>query len=144
MFFGAHDAFGTWLSTSGTSSAGAPESFAGFPGFWFCVFLPLSLFSTFVGTGFEMMKKPEVNIRFGCWYLNYLCGLYDGDLNCVISAYHAGPGTVNIWLMNPSVSDDSKTFRLDRLPEGETKTYAERVTRDYGIYKILWNQKTKS
>ena len=91
------------------------------------------------GYSFEMMKKPEVNIRFGCWYLNYLCGLYDGDLNCVISAYHAGPGTVNIWLMNPSVSDDSKTFRLDRLPEGETKTYAERVTRDYGIYKILWN-----
>ena len=39
---------------------------------------------------------------------------------------------------------DGKTLRLDRLPEGETKTYAERVSRDYGIYKILWRPDVSS
>ena len=88
---------------------------------------------------FEYMKtKPEMNIRFGCWYLNYLGSLFNNDPLCVICAYHAGQGEINGWLANPLYSQNGKTLVYDRLPEGPTKLYAGRVIRDYGIYKAKY------
>ena len=87
---------------------------------------------------FEMLYDPETNIRFGCWYLNYLSTLFHGDPLCVVCAYHAGQGEISTWLSNPSISSDGLTMSVDRLPEGPTKTYAGRVTRDYGIYQAKY------
>ena len=87
---------------------------------------------------FEMLYDPETNIRFGCWYLNYLSTLFHGDPLCVVCAYHAGQGEISTWLSNPSISSDGLTMSVDRLPEGPTKTYAGRVTRDYGIYQVKY------
>ncbi len=84
---------------------------------------------------FERMYDPGSNIQFGCWYLNYLCRLFQGDPVCVACAYHAGQGEIASWLSDPEISSDGKTLQLDRLPEGPTRKYAERVTRDYGIYQ---------
>ena len=84
---------------------------------------------------FARMLDPESNIRFGCWYLNYLSRLFNGNPVCVISAYHAGQGQVKIWLSDPSISDDGRTILPDRLPDGPTKNYVGKVTRDYGIYQ---------
>ena len=91
---------------------------------------------------FESMKKPEMNIRFGSWYLNYLGSLFNNDPLCVICAYHAGQGEINGWLANPLYSKDGKTLEYDRLPEGPTKLYAGRVIRDYGIYKAKYFTET--
>ena len=87
------------------------------------------------GYSFEMMKDPNTNIRFGCWYLNYLSKMFRGDPVCVISAYHAGQGQVQTWLSNSEISPDGITIPLQNLPDGPTKKYAEKVTRDYGIYQ---------
>ena len=84
---------------------------------------------------FDQLYTPETNIRFGCWYLNYLSTLFHGDPVSVICAYHAGQGEIKTWLANPAYSSDGLTMTVDRLPEGPTKTYAGRVTRDYGIYQ---------
>ena len=75
------------------------------------------------------------NIRFGCWYLNYLSHLFLGDPVAVTAAYHAGQGQVKVWLSDPNLSADGYTLKLSALPEGPTKIYAGRVTRDYGIYQ---------
>ena len=83
---------------------------------------------------FDQMYDPATNIRYGCWYLDYLSTLFRGDPLCVVCAYHAGQGEVSSWLSNPLYSTDGKTLKLDSLPDGPTKTYAGRVTRDYGIY----------
>ncbi|QTE71168.1 dephospho-CoA kinase [Clostridiales bacterium FE2011] len=87
---------------------------------------------------FEMMKEPEYNIRFGCWYLSYLSSLFNSDPWCVVCAYHAGQGEVSSWLSNPLYSNDRKTLIRSNLPEGPTKQYAGRVTRDYGIYQAKY------
>ena len=86
----------------------------------------------------EQLYNPETNIRFGCWYLNYLSTLFHGDPLCVVCAYHAGQGEISSWLTHPSISSDGLTMKIDRLPEGPTKTYAGRVTRDYGIYQAKY------
>ena len=87
---------------------------------------------------FVQLYDPETNIRFGCWYLNYLSSLFHSDPFCVICAYHAGQGQVSSWLSNPVYSSDGVSLMPDKLPDGPTKTYAGRVTRDYGIYKAKY------
>ena len=90
------------------------------------------------GYSFDRMYDPETNIRFGCWYLHYLSGLFRGDPVCVSAAYHAGQGQVTGWLSDPEKSPDGITLDLNALGDGPTKTYIGRVTQDYGIYNALY------
>jgi len=89
------------------------------------------------GYAFERMYDPESNILFGCWYLNYLCTLFQGDPVAVTCAYHAGQGEITAWLSDSRYTEGGR-LTLDRLPEGPTKQYAGRVTRDDGIYEVKY------
>ncbi|MDO5144898.1 MAG: transglycosylase SLT domain-containing protein [bacterium] len=86
----------------------------------------------------EQLWEPETNIRFGCWYLNYLSNLFYGDAVTVCSAYHAGQGEISSWLRNSAYAPNGRTLSLSSMPEGPTKIYAGRVNRDYGIYDALY------
>ncbi len=97
----------------------------------------LDLDSTYA---FDQLWEAETNIRFGCWYLNYLSKLFGGDAVTVASAYHAGQGEISSWLSNASYAPDGRALVLDAMPDGPTKTYAGRVTRDYAIYDALYDQ----
>ena len=43
------------------------------------------------------LLDPEINVRYGSWYLRNLLDRYDGDLATALAAYHAGPGNVDAW-----------------------------------------------
>ena len=86
---------------------------------------------------FDRMWDAETNIRYGCWYLGYLCRLFRGDAQLVSAAYHAGQTTVTQWLSDPARSSDGVTLDVDRLSDGPTKQYIGRVTQSYGIYQSL-------
>ncbi len=87
---------------------------------------------------FQKLWDPEVNIQFGCWYLQYLSKKFNGDPILVASAYHAGQGNVQIWLNNRSYSPDGKTLEIDSIPTDDTRSYVRKVVRDYGIYDALY------
>ena len=87
------------------------------------------------GYAFERMFDPESNVIFGCWYLNYLSNLFDGDPVCVTAAYHAGQGQVLSWLSDRSISDDGRSMGVSRLPKGETQQYVEKVIKAYAFYQ---------
>lgn len=42
------------------------------------------------------LVDPEVNVRYGSWYLRNLLTRYH-DLRTALAAYHAGPGNVDEW-----------------------------------------------
>ena len=44
------------------------------------------------------LRNPEINVRYGSWYLDHLRGRYDGDVRLALAAYHAGQGNVDRWL----------------------------------------------
>lgn len=73
---------------------------------------------------FDHLYDAETNIRYGCWYLNYLSKLFRGDAVLVSSAYHAGQTTVTRWLSDKGISSDGVTIPVDKLPDGPTKQYA--------------------
>ncbi len=42
------------------------------------------------------LQNPEINIRYGCWYLRHLLDKY-GDERTTLAAYHAGQANVDRW-----------------------------------------------
>lgn len=88
----------------------------------------------------EKIFMPDVNIKLGCYYLSYLSGLYSGDRKCMLSAYNAGNGTVDKWLLNEDYSKDGKT--LDVIPYPETEQYINKIEIYEKIYRALYFEKT--
>jgi soluble lytic murein transglycosylase len=43
------------------------------------------------------LRDPEINVRYGTWYVAHLRDTYD-DLDLALAAYHAGQGNVDHWL----------------------------------------------
>lgn len=85
----------------------------------------------------EDIYRPEVNIRFGCWFLRYLLDRYDGVLETALCAYNAGPGRVDQWLEDPQYSQDG--LHLDTIPYKEPEKYVSTVLKYYQIYKDLYD-----
>lgn len=85
----------------------------------------------------DSLYVPETNLKYGCWYLNWLMQRYGGDRTLVTAAYHAGHGTVDGWLNDPAVSLDGKT--LNTIPYSSTNTYVERVLRACEKYQELYD-----
>lgn len=84
----------------------------------------------------ENLLNPDTNVRYGTWYINYLSDQFDGNLNLVIAAYNAGPGSVDKWLNDSSYSQNGED--LDNIPFVETDKYVEKVNFFYNIYKFLY------
>lgn len=78
----------------------------------------------------SMLYQPEMNIRIGCWYLNYLNGLFDGNARKVLAAYNAGPSRVKEWTDPDGV--------LREIKFEETENYVVKIERNYDIYKGLY------
>lgn len=88
------------------------------------------------GFDLDQLHNPEVNIRFGCWYLANLGEEYKGNLALIIAAYNAGRGTVQEWV-NTGIWDGD-TADLDNIPYPETRQYIKNVLKNYEAYKAIY------
>ncbi len=86
----------------------------------------------------DMLTDPALNVRFGSWYLRFLLDRYGGDKRCASAAYHAGQGTVDAWLANPSLSPDGHT--LSAIAYDSTDHYVNKVLKNYEKYLALLSQ----
>ena len=71
---------------------------------------------------------PKTNIRYGCFYLNYLFKKF-GNMGAVICAYNAGEGAIRPWLNENGEIDE------DKISFSETKNYYKKVMKYYKLYK---------
>ena len=79
------------------------------------------------------LRDPEINVRYGSWYLDHLRGRYDGDLRLALAAYHAGQGNVGQWL-----ADDSG------IAFPETRAYVDEVERVRRVYAKAYPDELRS
>lgn len=86
----------------------------------------------------DMLTDPALNVRFGSWYLRFLLDRYNGDKRCASAAYHAGQGTVDAWLADPSLSPDGQT--LSAIAYDSTDQYVNKVLKNYEKYLALLSQ----
>ncbi len=83
----------------------------------------------------QMLYDPETNIEFGCWYLKFLSGRFNGNTKQMIAAYNAGHGSVEDWLDDPRYSQNGE---LTTIPFEETARYYDKVTAAYENYTTLY------
>jgi len=72
--------------------------------------------STFVTSD---LSDPEINIRYGSYYLRYLLDRYNGDEVAALAAYNAGTGNVDRW--------GGADIELEDIDFPETRAYVEQV-----------------
>ena len=75
------------------------------------------------------LYNPEINIRYGAWYLDNLFRKY-GTERLVLAAYNAGQGNVDRWRANG-----------EEIQFSETKAYVKRVEDLKRIYRNAWRSK---
>jgi soluble lytic murein transglycosylase len=82
------------------------------------------------------LDDPEINIRYGCWYLRHLRSRYGdrpngGDL--ALAAYNAGQANVDSWIAAAAPGEPvTIAFR-------ETRDYIARVRRAETVYRTVWS-----
>lgn len=72
------------------------------------------------------LYNPEINIRYGAWYLDNLFAKYHSE-RLVLAAYNAGQGNVDRWLAHGQA-----------IQFPETRAYVARVERLKEIYADAW------
>jgi soluble lytic murein transglycosylase len=83
------------------------------------------------GHAFETsdLYDPEINIRYGAWYLHNLFAKYHSE-RLVLAAYNAGQGNVDRWLE-----------RDEPIQFAETRAYVSRVEHLKHVYASAWRSK---
>ena len=81
------------------------------------------------GSTFEIddLSDPDLNIRYGTFYLRELLDRYDGNEVAALAAYNAGPGNVDEWGGAALTVED---IRLD-----ETRGYVDEVLDKQRAYR---------
>ena len=74
------------------------------------------------------LYDPEINVRYGSWYLRHLLNKY-GNERTALAAYNAGQDNVDRWLAGRS-----------GIRFSETRAYVDRVEELKRIYRRLWGR----
>ncbi len=82
------------------------------------------------------LLNPEINIKYGTFFISYLLQHYNGDENLAAAAYNAGVANVDSWLTDSRYSSDGIT--LSSIPYSETQQYVERVENTKQVYESLY------
>lgn len=79
------------------------------------------------GTRFRTadLADPEVNIRYGSYYLRYLLDRHGGSEVLALASYNAGETNVARWIARARAA--GREFTVDDIPFPETRAYVERV-----------------
>jgi soluble lytic murein transglycosylase len=92
----------------------------------------------------RLTEDPHYNILLGDWYLDSMLERFGGHLVLALSAYNAGPGSVERWLKSlgrPGVDIESTLAFIERIPYGETKRYVKKVLANFTMYRRLRDEK---
>ncbi|QJW46652.1 lytic transglycosylase domain-containing protein [bacterium BFN5] len=84
------------------------------------------------------LEDPEVNIRFGTWYLQSLKKEFKGNEVLMLAAYNGGRGNVKQWMQRYGWGIGFKDF--EQIPFKETKEYVGRVLRSKQRYQDLYGR----
>ena len=68
---------------------------------------------------FDDLSDPDINIRYGTFYLHYLLETFDGNQVAALAAYNAGETNVVAW--------GGADLKLDDIRYPETRDYVENV-----------------
>lgn len=84
----------------------------------------------------DRLYEPELNIRYGTWYLALLEREFYGNEVLALAAYNAGHGNVEEWMEEYGWGPDFRN--IDAIPFAETRDYVWQVLKDRQKYRELY------
>jgi len=89
----------------------------------------------------KMLILPELNIKFGCWYLKELEEEFSSNEILMLAAYNAGRGTVKNWMKEYGWGFDFGD--ISAIPFDDTRNYVRKVLNDRDSYEHLYKNSFK-
>jgi soluble lytic murein transglycosylase len=87
------------------------------------------------------LSKPDVNIAYGTWYLQFLMRQYQGNTELAIAAYNAGQQNVDAWIRQ---AGGRSRFRVVDAPFAETREYVQKVLENRDQYRRHYSRELYS
>lgn len=84
----------------------------------------------------KSLYDGSVNIEIGCYYLNYLIDMFDGNITNVLCAYNWGLGNVREWIASGNVDDNGT---ITNIPVKETRDYLKKYSLNKFVYDSIYN-----
>jgi len=91
----------------------------------------------------DTLYDPGVALSVGQKYIAQLLDSLGGNLLELGSAYNAGPGAVNRWLVTKGGKDDPLLF-VESIPVSETRSYVKRLMLYHWLYRRRSGQEADS
>ncbi|MEY4065160.1 MAG: hypothetical protein RIR26_1368, partial [Pseudomonadota bacterium] len=88
------------------------------------------------------LTDPRTNTLAGACYLRDLMSRYQNNLAYAVAAYNAGESAVDKWIARREKLPDIPFF-IEFIPFAETKTYVQRVLRNYYNFKWIYQDLPK-
>lgn len=79
------------------------------------------------------LRRPDMNLRLGAWYLAWLLERFDGNPVLALAAYNGGQHTVDRWR-----GDAGRTLKVEELPYPETRHFVKKVLDTRERYRRLY------
>ena len=76
---------------------------------------------------FEDLANPDLNIRYGTFYLDHLLDRFGGNEIAMLAAYNAGPENAETW--------GGAELEFDDIAFSETRAYVESVLEKRQLYR---------
>ena len=86
----------------------------------------------------KRLYDPEVNIRYGIWYLSTLEKEFDGNDVLALAAYNAGRGNVWHWIDKYGWGMDFED--VEQIPFDETRDYVRKVLHCRTKYQLFYHR----
>jgi soluble lytic murein transglycosylase len=83
------------------------------------------------------LYRPLINVNLGTTYLVNNRGRFNGDLFATLAAYHAGPGSSEIWL---GLSGDDPDLFVELVRFEDTRNYIRSIYEIYWMYRLNYEQ----
>ncbi|MCH3951670.1 MAG: lytic transglycosylase domain-containing protein [Acidaminococcus sp.] len=90
----------------------------------------------------KMLNLPELNIKFGCWYLKELEEEFHSNEILMLAAYNAGRGVVKDWMEEYGWGFDFSD--ISQIPFDDTRNYVRKVLNDRESYERLYKNSFKN
>lgn len=82
------------------------------------------------------LYDPDLNLRFGTYYLAQTLRRFDGNLAHALAGYNAGPNRIPTW-STPESEADPELF-TERIGFTETRDYVRIIQRNASVYRALY------
>ncbi len=83
----------------------------------------------------EDLKNPDINVRFGAFYVGAMIKQFEGDWDKALAAYNGGPGNVRKWSKSPLLTRAEDFPTVIRYEE--SREYITKVMDAYWHYKWM-------